>query len=296
MSRGVVVDSMHLRNADERISRLPPWLTDILQRVGWPLGEFVARATAQREQEHGRTSADACVLLRVDDYPHWSVQTSRFWEFHEVLAAAGINYLVAATPNLVSQPLVPGSPAREVSVEEWRRLSSAVAAGELEVALHGVTHGSMSARRPAEFGKMRLPDVQDKVRRGWSTLIERGCRPVAFVPPFNRFPTRLWSALPEDCRIVGLGPESLRDVQLCATPSRLFEKTVVISLPPFYGRARTILRALEHGRWLECRGVILPITLHWTWELDDSFRAVSELMGVLKDRGLRWAPLAAGGA
>jgi hypothetical protein len=54
-------------------------------------------------------------------------------------------------------------------------------------------------------------------------------------------------------------------------------RTVVFSLPPFYGHARQILAALEAGRWLERPGAVLPITLHWTWELGDDFAAVAAL-------------------
>jgi hypothetical protein len=62
----------------------------------------------------------------------------------------------------------------------------------------------------------------------------------------------------------------------------------VLSLPPFYGQARDIVRALERGRWLERRGVVIPITLHWTWEIADRFQAVDRLAGMVRNAAGRW--------
>jgi hypothetical protein len=65
---------------------------------------------------------------------------------------------------------------------------------------------------------------------------------------------------------------------------------VVYSLRPFYGRARDILAALERGGWLETEGSIIPITLHWTWELADGFASAAKLAGRLAGfvAGWRW--------
>jgi hypothetical protein len=67
----------------------------------------------------------------------------------------------------------------------------------------------------------------------------------------------------------------------------------VYSLPPFYGRARHVLRALQKGHWLERAFSVMPITLHWTWELEDRFAGVAELASCISGYTARWSALAA---
>jgi hypothetical protein len=234
------------------------------------------------------------VLLRVDDYPHWTVPTDRFWDFHARLAVEEVPYLLAATPFLATQPLAPESPARAHHEEEWDALRVAVGRGELDVALHGVTHRARGRGRASEFDGMGATQATAEIARAWRFLIARGCPPVAFVPPFNRLPPALWSALPLNCAILCLGPESLRDVPLLPAAANVGGRRVVLSLPPFYGRARDVLRALERGQWLEKRGAILPITLHWTWELADDFAAATALARHLRGHAHRWTELLGG--
>lgn len=227
------------------------------------------------------------VLLRVDDYPHWSVGLERYWVFHRQMAEADVPFLLAATPFLVANPLMPDSPPRGLVAEEWSKLAAAVARGEVEVALHGITHRTRDPGRASEFDGVPAADAAEGLANAWRALEERGCHPVAFVPPFNRFPPILWSALPPECRIVCLGPESLEDTPALPVPTYADGRCVVMSLPPFYGRARAILRALRRGRWLERAGAVLPITLHWTWELEDR-TGVTELIEAVAPFATRW--------
>lgn len=265
----------------------------LLHRLGYPLGEVVARATINlRRRMHDADSSPA-VLIRVDDFPHWAVPITRFWEFHARLADQQVPYLVAATPFLAAEPFSTAGYPREHHEREWIALADALARGELEVALHGVTHRTRRERFASEFDGLTFEQAQHRIAEAWRFLVARGFRPVAFVPPFNRLPPELWDALPAQCPILCLGPESLHDVPLLWSPTAFRGRIVVLSLAPFYARARDILRALERGRWLEEPGAIIPITLHWTWELRDGFAAVAELARLLKGRVIRWAPLAA---
>jgi predicted deacetylase len=256
-----------------------------LNRAGYPLGERVARGA----RAGGKP---AVVLLRVDDYPHWSVDTDRFWAFHERLSSERVPYLLAATPFVVTNPLRTDAPARPYNPAEWAQLARAVDVGELEVALHGVTHRTRASRLASEFDGMSLADAREALARAWAFLEREGCRPMAFVPPFNRLPPALWEALPPQCAVLCLGPESLRDAPLVAAAAQYGERRLVWSLPPFYGRAAEILAALERGDWLARAGAVVPITLHWTWELQDGFAAVGRLARALAGHAVRWTPYA----
>ncbi len=263
--------------------RLPRALTRLMLRAGVPLGAWMAEAGARRRGAAPRP----LVLLRVDDYPHWSVGIDRFWAFHERLSGHRVSYLLAVTPFLAKDPAVADSEPRPLVADEWSRLAESVARGELEIALHGITHRTRGGRLASEFDGMPVQEARQGLAQGWGALAARGCRPIAFVPPFNRFPPSLWHALPSECGVLCLGPESLRDVPPLPTPAWSDDRCVVMSLPPFYGRARTILAALRRGRWLERAGVVLPITLHWTWEMDDP-SAADELIATLAPFVVRW--------
>jgi hypothetical protein len=39
-----------------------------------------------------------------------------------------------------------------------------------------------------------------------------------------------------------------------------------------------------------------PITLHWTWELEDDFAGVARLAGLVASRAARWETLASADA
>jgi glycosyltransferase involved in cell wall biosynthesis len=227
----------------------------------------------------------------VDDYPHWTVATGEFRRFQQLMSAVGISFLLAATPFLAVNPLSPLSDARPEDAGEWDWLAEKVARKEVEVGLHGATHRTRRLGFQSEFDDMPPDEARAAIDRAWRFLECAGCHPIAFVPPFNRFPPSLWSALPDDCRILCLGPESLRDVPPLPLVGERQGRTVVFSLPPLYGRAGHILTALERGKLLDRPGLILPITLHWTWELDDDFAAVRRLAERLAGRVGPWRSL-----
>ncbi len=259
----------------------------LANRVGVRLGGRVAARSPGRDP-----AAPAAVLLRVDDYPHWSVGLDQFWAFHETLQEAGVSYLLAATPFLARDPFDPASPPRRMVPEEWARLAAAVTAGALEVALHGSTHRTRTRGRHSEYDGLSAAVAQRELAAAWERLVREGCEPVAFVPPFNRFPPALWHALPDACGVLCLGPESLRDSPLVAAAAVQGGRSIVWSLPPFYSRAATIADALERGAWLSRPGALIPVTLHWTWELDDQFAGVARLARMLAGHTIRWRAIA----
>jgi len=268
---------------------LPRLIGWTMNRLRLPVGAWTARVEAARRA--AEAPAAPLVLVRVDDYPHWSVPTARFRTFHQIMAAAGVSFLLGATPFLAANPLSPVSDQRPEDATEWEWLAEAVESRQAEVGLHGATHRTRRLGFHSEFDGMPLARARAVIAEAWAALERRGCRPVAFVPPFDRFPPALWSALPDECRILCLGPESLLDVPPAPSVGLRNGRTVVFSLPPFYGRADQILAALEGARWLERPGAVLPITLHWTWELDDDFAAVGRLARRIATRTGSWRSL-----
>jgi phosphatidyl-myo-inositol dimannoside synthase len=267
--------------------RLPRAVTGRMGRL--PIGAWLARLEAARQPAASRPAA--LVLLRVDDYPHWSVPTDQFRRFQQLMSDEGVAFLLAATPFLASDPLSPVSEARPQEATEWDWLAEKVDREQVEVGLHGATHRTRQLEFHSEFHDMRPDEARAVIAQAWQFLSRTGCHPIAFVPPFNRFPPELWSALPDECRILCLGPESLLDVAPHPPVGIRRGRTVVLSLPPFYGRAAHILAALDRGDLLDRPGMVLPITLHWTWELDDDFVAVRRLAQRLAGRVGSWRSL-----
>jgi glycosyltransferase involved in cell wall biosynthesis len=267
--------------------RLPRAIAGAMGRL--PIGAWLARLEAARQPAASRPAP--LVLLRVDDYPHWGVPTQQFRRFQQLMSAVGASFLVAATPFLAADPLSPISDARPEDATEWEWLAKKVDREEVEVGLHGATHRTRRFGFHSEFDDMPPDEARVVIAQAWRFLACAGCRPIAFVPPFNRFPPALWQALPDECRILCLGPESLLDVPPKPAVGTRGGRTVVFSLPPFYGRAAHILGALERGDLLDRPGVVLPITLHWTWELDDDFAAVRRLAERIAGRVGTWRSL-----
>lgn len=267
--------------------RLPRAVGSAMSRL--PIGAWLARLEAARQSDASRRAS--AVLLRVDDYPHWRVPTSQFRRFQQMMSAIGVSFLLAVTPFLATDPLSPISDPLPEDVTDWDWLAERVRRKEVEVGLHGATHRTRQFGFNSEFDDMPPDQARAVIGQAWRFLCGAGCEPIAFVPPFNRFPPVLWPALPDECRILCLGPESLLDVPPLPAVGMRAGRTVVFSLPPFYGRAAHILAALERGELLDRPGIVLPITLHWTWELDDDFAAVRRLAELVALRVEPWRSL-----
>ena len=71
---------------------------------------------------------------------------------------------------------------------DWEWLADAVESGEVEAGLHGATHRTRRVGFHSEFDGMPLPQARAVIGEAWDALEPEGRRPVAFVPPFDRFP------------------------------------------------------------------------------------------------------------
>jgi peptidoglycan/xylan/chitin deacetylase (PgdA/CDA1 family) len=260
-----------------------------------------------------RASGPPRFLVRVDEFPHYRAWddaahygSERFERFHEILAEAGVPYLLAVLPRVSREPLSPlgegrrrdATHAREGEradrgsrpLDDGERTMLARVAGEgVSFALHGLTHRTRfrSPRRHSELCGLSPAATASLLDAGLVALEADEVRPRVFVPPYNRFDAAQFEPLAERFQIVCGGPESIGKVGFQRTPQWRGETVYLPSYAPFYGHAVEVRPAVERaieGQW----GLWVPIVLHWGWEADAGWTELERLASVLAPYAAAW--------
>lgn len=240
-------------------------------------GETVPRAMAAR---HAVLGDDATgpprLLVRVDAFPHplaldqpARYGAERFRAVHEILAEAGLRYLLPVTPRVSRRPL-------DRRGREHRRLDDA----ELELvaqlrhdgvtfAAHGLDHRTRrhGARRPAELAGLSMEALGERLDLAAEELAEAAIRPDVLVPPFERFDWRQWDTLAERYSVIAGGPDSVGHFGYHDTPLWRHQAVWAPAYPPLHGGAAEAGAAV---RRLSDQGAALwvPVALDWGRESD----------------------------
>jgi peptidoglycan/xylan/chitin deacetylase (PgdA/CDA1 family) len=261
-------------------------------RLDWARSVAEPLAAALRDAAAGPPR----VLLRVDEFPHAAgfdprghFDTDRFRRFHAVLAEAGVPYLLAMTPRVSRDYLDPtvteSRPLDDGEVKTLRQLASE----GVVFALHGADHRTRQAnpRRHSEFCGLDLGAAADRVDRALATFADLGLPAPVFVPPFNRFDARQYDLLAERFEVICGGPESIRLLGFGPGPVWRGDAVYLPSYPPLYERAAKV--APEVTRLVDRDAAIwAPATLHWGWETDDDFGALTRLARLLSGCARGW--------
>jgi hypothetical protein len=225
------------------------------------------------------------ILLRVDEFPHYQAWdqpqrfgTERFMRFHEILAGAGVHYLLAVPPRVSRAPLSPDGAGSRGLDEAEAALLGRLAGERVAFALHGRDHRTRfaSPRRRSELCGLTREQTEELLDGALAELAEHDIATSVFVPPFNRFDARQLPWLARRFAVVCGGPESIGKLGFQGTPQWRGETVYLPSYAPFYGRASEVLQALPHT--IErARGLWLPVVLHWGWEADAGWRELERL-------------------
>jgi peptidoglycan/xylan/chitin deacetylase (PgdA/CDA1 family) len=295
------LDTSQVRAAT-RVSGVPMRAIRIAQQLRYKLGGLgfergvILPLIAARQAVLGEHAAcPPRFLVRVDEFPHYRAWddpgrfgTERFERFHEILAGAGVPYLLAVPPRVSREPLLP-SESRWRALDEGETAMLVRLAGEgVSFGLHGLTHRtrSSSPRRHSELCGLSLEATAELLDTGLGELAALGAHPKVFVPPFNRFDAAQLDPLARRFEVVCGGPESIGQIGFQRTPQWRGDTVYLPSYTPFYGRAVEVLPAVRRAveaAW----GLWIPIVLHWGWEADAGWSELEELAGAL-------APCAAG--
>lgn len=236
------------------------------------------------------------ILVRVDEFPHYQAWdepdrfgSSRFARFHEIMAGAGVHYLVAVLPRVSRSPLSPaGVESRSLEDGEiamLRRLADA----DVCFALHGRDHRTReaSSRRHSELCGLDCLQTGALIDEALAELEPHGVRPDVFVPPFNRFDARQFPWLGRRFSVVCGGPESIGLMGLQRTPQWRGDTVYLPSYAPYYGRAIDLLKALPPA--IErARAQWIPVVLHWGWEAEAGWSDLERLVDLIAPYTAAW--------
>ena len=236
---------------------------------------------------------DTKFLVRVDDFPWRGFDLAQYREFHAIMEENSIPYLLAVTPRLAMDPLDPHCDRfRDLSAGEVEFIRNS--SGSLELALHGLTHRVDSASEDknlrSEFVGLPKSEVMVRLNEGLQSLKGLGKKVNIFVPPYNTFDFAALDVIKQYFRVVTGGPESIRHVGLRITPSILSGAIYVPSYPSAFGNARDVRKFVERAKTRRYR-TILPLTLHWHWEVEQGYSDLRALARSIKGLAFPWSDL-----
>ena len=232
-------------------------------------------------------------LLRLDEYPTSSARRqfdlSHAERLHDVLAEAGVPYLLSVVPRLARGYLDPKARG-ERSLEDGEvAFLSRVRHEGVALAQHGTTHRTRHtlARRHSELSGLGESELRELLASGREELAAAGIEVRAFVAPFNRFDFHHWSILAESYEVITGGPESIPMLGLQPSPVWHGEAVYLPSYSPLYAHSRRMSEAVDQivrsqaGTWV-------PIVLHTGWEFDDELASLRRLARQLSGFACRW--------
>lgn len=286
-----------------RSRRAPSAPYRFMQRVQRKLGGLeYERAVAEplqaaRRAALGEHSAAAPrFLVRVDEFPHYLAWdepdrygTERFRHFHELMAGAGVPYLLAVPPRVSHAPLDPQIDRWRPPDESERALLTELPSQGVTFALHGLDHRTRfsSPRRHSELCGLDRPATEALIDTGLQELAALGIATEVFVAPYNRFDAEQYDVLASRFAVVCGGPESVGLIGFQRTPLWRGEAVYLPSYHPLYGHAREVLPAAQ--RLIERRmGLWAPIALHWGWEADEDWTALERLLAEIAPYAPSW--------
>lgn len=276
----------------------------LAQRLAMKYGHLSGERHAFGRLERARRrvlGADAAApprfLVRVDEFPHWlgtdepaRFGTEPFLRFHDVMASAGVPYLLAVVPRPAPNPEDPfDHRRRELDARELEVLDALPRDG-VEIGLHGLDHRTRDTR-PRHQGELigLLPgSLARRLDEGIEVLDALGHRPRVLVPPWNRFGPEQWPVLASRFDVVTGGPESVRHMGLQPSPVWMGDAVYLPSYEPYYDHAANIVEAaraaIDRGA-----GTWIPIVLHWGWEARDDFAGLRRLLDVIAPCAAGWS-------
>jgi len=221
------------------------------------------------------TAAGVRFLVRVDDFPRWDLPEETFRQFDSILMAHEIQYFLGVTPCLAADPFDPTSPCHSGLTDKAIAVLETLVP-RVEVAMHGLTHRTRGLPHRSEFVGMPPEEVEQALLRGLEVFDSLHIRPQTFIPPFNTIALSAVPVLARSFQVLCGGPESISLLGFRPSPSYLGGMLYLPSYPPAYGTARQMRDFVKRvQQWSP--SVLVPLTLHWAWELRDNFRALCAL-------------------
>jgi len=226
-------------------------------------------------------------LVRVDDFPRWDIESKEFKRFDEIFSNNKIPYLLGVIPFLSEDPLNPKCKKfRNLTNYEIEIINNLISEGS-EIALHGFSHQTIKKNLHSELIGITKEEIREKISLSLKKLKRFNSQIRVFIPPFNTFDFYSVGILGKYFKIICGGPESIPFVGFRLSPSYLNGNLYIASYVPMYEKANVIYKYIKRLKRLK-EQIIIPITLHWAWEINNNFRDVERLAEELKDCTVKW--------
>jgi hypothetical protein len=226
-------------------------------------------------------------LLRVDDFPRWDHSSDLFLQFHRCLSKYKIPYLLGVIPFPSPSPLstAPQSVRRikDSDIDLLRHLRGS----EFEVAMHGFSHQTIGNMRHSEFVGANKEEMAMNIKAGLELFHSENLYPQVFMPPFNSLDPASFDLLKDYFHVITGGQESVLNLGLKLSPCYIHGVVYLPSYYPAYGRSSGLLQFVESLSHIN-EPVVVPLTLHWAWEVPDGFAGLERLCQRLEGRVGSW--------
>jgi hypothetical protein len=303
-ARLICADALSAEELDPRAiglaaPRLRGELAYIALKLGWRGYRSLAVEPAldlRRRQLADRAPGPPRVLIRVDEFPHAHARdeprrfsSEAFGRFHDVLAGAGVPYLIAVLPRVAHDYLnVAGGDGEELAPDEMEMLARLREDG-VAFGLHGHTHRTRDPRprhRSVVHG-MGAAELELALDAAEEPLRRCGIEPRVFVPPFNHFDFDQYAVLARRYAVICGGPETVRAMGLQMSPRWIGDALYLPSYEPLYGRSGTVADAVEALAG-ERAAIWAAVTLHFGWELEDDLRSLAAFARAVAPYAQSW--------
>jgi Uncharacterized protein conserved in bacteria (DUF2334) len=217
-------------------------------------------------------------LLRVDDFPRWDLSFEDYLPFSELMNDTKIPFLLGVTPFLNFN-----NHRRELTAEEIDYLYSA-SNNNFALSLHGFTHEKAS--NPSYYGRLneyKEDELEQMVSKAQDWFRSQHVPfPQSFIPPFNSMNASNAMVLPRHFPVLFGGPLSLTTMGPLGIGEMIDNALYLPSYFPFYGHCDYLSKNLS--KLIGERDVVIPVTVHWAWEITDGFKNLKLFLNEFRDR------------
>jgi hypothetical protein len=259
------------------------------------LTAVAALAQARREVLGEAAGRVPRLLVRVDEFPYAGSFTEHgrlcaaFAQFEQLMAAAGVPYLLAVTPRVAREVLNPDVDEDRAMVDAELEILRSLPRDRVTFALHGLDHRTRLAdpRRRSEVAGLDPAQVGVRLDRAQEILTPLGIEPRVYVPPFNHFEARHYGTLAERFEVICAGPETVRVLGLRPGPVWWQDAVLLPSYPPVYGNAAALRVGVD--ALLEAPlDLWVPLVVHWEWEAANGWVDLERLLQDIAPYAVPW--------
>ncbi|MFC2061475.1 DUF2334 domain-containing protein [Elusimicrobiota bacterium] len=241
----------------------------------------------------GEAGKEIKYIIRVDDYPHWKCPLSDFEEFHRLMRLYNVPYLLAVVPLPALDPFNFEDKERRDLTEAEKELLVKVSEGETEVGMHGISHSIYCERIKSELVGRPPEELKDEIENGLAVFRDIGISPQVFIAPFNTVSEDNIAVLSSYFKLITGGEETIKYLGYYWGILKLDSISYLPSYPPLYEKAKNILNYISDNQELLKSNPMeyMPITLHWSWEVEDRFKELKKLLTFIQGKTAAWSEI-----